>query len=528
MADQGKKNSAGSCGRPLSTGPGHGWQQNLLLLGILVLVMLVYFYWQAAQAKKEYIRHAADHNRLLVGMISSSLSNAMSSQEAIEKTIHAFIAGSAGFADYLDSVEPFSAEELASFALEANLTGIKIIRFNGDETEGPPEWAPVVDPQASAGTLLHFPDSRLYLIVRSRSYEPGWILVGFDSSMIDRLMEDIGLDRLLGDMQSLPLIKYVRLEKDSSLPVVGEKMTVDFVRAGHDHVAEISTNFHDGRLVLGLDANEYVSHLSQLWRDFIAVSILLVSLGLFFSWLLYRYQSAFLNRVKEFERQMARRREEAALGRAVATISHEVKNPLNAIGMGLQRLQLEMDNIPAEHKKLLHSMRLAVNRTSHIISDLKQYTQPISPHYQKIMPRELIEDVVAMYRRKCLEQNITITYDNRFKGSIEGDESLLGQVVENLLKNSIEAQPGGGYIKIVITGRDGMFTLAIENAGLTMSASEVGNMVEPYFTSKTSGCGLGLAVSKGIIEAHGGRINIEAVDEVILRVTVELPVKNPF
>lgn len=113
------------------------------------------------------------------------------------------------------------------------------------------------------------------------SYEPGWILVGFDSSVIDRLMENIGLDRLLGDMQSLPLIKYVRLEKDSSLPVVGEKMTVDFVRAGHDHVAEISTNFHDGRLVLGLDANEYVSHLSQLWRDFIAVSILLVSLGLF-------------------------------------------------------------------------------------------------------------------------------------------------------------------------------------------------------------------------------------------------------
>ena len=53
-------------------------------------------------------------------------------------------------------------------------------------------------------------------------------------------------------------------------------------------------------------------------------------------------------------------------------------------------------------------------------------------------------------------------------------------------------------------------------------------MVEPYFTSKTSGCGLGLAVSKGIVEAHGGRINIEAVDEVILRVMVELPVKKPF
>lgn len=152
MADQGKRNSAGSCGRPLSTGPGHGWQQNLLLLGILVLVMLVYFYWQAAQAKKEYIRHAADHNRLLVGMISSSLSNAMSSQEAIEKTIHAFIASSAGFADYLDSVEPFSAEELASFALEANLAGIKIIRFNGDEIEGPPEWGPCC---GSAGKFRH-------------------------------------------------------------------------------------------------------------------------------------------------------------------------------------------------------------------------------------------------------------------------------------------------------------------------------------------------------------------------------------
>ena len=136
---------------------------------------------------------------------------------------------------------------------------------------------------------------------------------------------------------------------------------------------------------------------------------------------------------------------------------------------------------------------------------------------------ELVEAALILYRQKTDDKKISTHYNSEFKGEIHADEGLIGQVIENLLKNAIEAQPHGGYINITVGRQVNDTVLVVENSGLTIKASDVDTILEPYVTTKTQGAGLGLALSKRIVEAHHGRLELEVPEKGILRVIVILP-----
>jgi signal transduction histidine kinase len=510
----------------LSPGKMPDWKTNLAVFGALILIVLGYFFWQAEKAQQSFYKRVADHSQMLAGMITFSLDNSNISQKALEKIIHSFLDSTAEFIDYLETVAPFTSGELASFAEEAGLAGISILRVDGIDTEGPPGWSPPVECQPTASSLTHYPESSLYLLTWPRSNEPGCILVGYDATDAEKLKERIGVNRLLQDLNKLPLIKYVRLEKNTTTSSGSSMEGINLLLAENNNVAEARMEFKGDTLVVGIEADKYIEHIRQLWLEFILFSVILAGLGLFFSWLLNRYQVAFLERVRGFERQMAHQHEEAALGRAAAIISHEIKNPLNAISMGLQRLKIETTTMSPDHQGLVDSMLQAVSRTNHIVSDLKRHTQPINPKYKKVLLHNIIEAAMTLYQQETDERNIAIRYNAFFQGEIEADESLLGQAIENLLKNGIEAQPHGGYIDISLSCQDDTTVLVIENSGLAIDASEVKNIMEPYFTTKTKGTGLGLAISRRIIEAHHGIISLEVPSQEVLRVIIKLPCRK--
>ncbi|MBU0674956.1 MAG: hypothetical protein KJ950_09965 [Proteobacteria bacterium] len=496
-----------------------------MILGSLVLIVLGYFFWQSRQVRHDFINRASEHSRMIAGMISFSLNNAQSSQSSIEQTIKIFLGGTIRFIDYLDGIEPFSPDELAAFAEEANLVGIRINRGSGVGVEAPSGWAPEVTCGSDADDLQHFKDLKLYLLTW-RDRDSTCIQVGFDSALTDDLAARIGLDRLIRDMNRLPLISYLRLEHLKESSGHSGQPVVQLINGKGGSVAETIMAFGpDQRLVVGVDAGSYTRRIRQMKHEFVVFSVLMIFLGFFFTWILSRYQMAFLSRVRGFERQMARQHEEAALGRAAATISHEINNPLNAIGMGLQRLEMELE-IPEEYTKLIGSMRQAVTRSSHIIGDLKQQALPLVPRFAQIDPRPLIEAVKILYQPRCEQQGIRVEWVDMYVGIIEADETILGQVIENVFKNAVEAQPTGGEIIIRTQGVLGHFQFRMENPGFVGDPSAIEKILEPYYTSKTKGAGLGLAVSRRIIEAHGGRIRVDVPEPGILLVEFELPVRQ--
>ena len=104
------------------------------------------------------------------------------------------------------------------------------------------------------------------------------------------------------------------------------------------------------------------------------------------------------------------------------------------------------------------------------------------------------------------------------------DRALLGQLLENVVKNGVEAQPSGGFLQAGIHRKGAGITITIASGGFTLAAGESGQIFEPYFTTKTQGTGLGLAISRKIVEAHGGTIQARPdLAQQSLTLIIELP-----
>jgi signal transduction histidine kinase len=232
----------------------------------------------------------------------------------------------------------------------------------------------------------------------------------------------------------------------------------------------------------------------------------LLVLGSFISWWLYRSQRFRLEQARHFERQLAKQQEEASLGRASSTIAHELRNPLNAIGIGLQRLQLEADVISEEHRHLLSAMREAVNRSNGVINRLRQYIHEFQIEPKTVNFSELITHSVDLYRQKFAEQSISISLALDSRAMIKGDYDLLGQLLDNILRNVLEAQPDGGYLSVKLEKQQQLWRLTIVNGGCFLSSMQEKQLFEPYFTTKAKGTGLGLSISRKIVEAHQGTV----------------------
>lgn len=506
-----------------------GWKGNLFLFVLLICCSLIYFYFQMFLVNKSFQKHSHEIAMVVSSVVRLNIERTMLSLQGVEEVMEIFLGNSADFVGYLDALEPFSDIELTAFVEEAGLAGIRLVRGNGEIVDGPSNWLPEKTLcQKSGMGLQHFEKQHIYSLIVPPVSVPGdkngCIIIGLHATRIEQLRERTGVEQLLSSLTRLPGIVSVEILPGQFPENKYIKPDVRLVLKENRSVAETRLLVGDNTLVIGFDARRFAKRVKLLRFEFVLFISVLIILGSFFSWLLYRYQAAEKKRTRDFERQLAHQNEEAALGRTTATIAHEVRNPLNAISIGLQRLQLEANELPEEHKKLLHSMDTAVQRTNRIITDLQKYSRPVEFVEQDIDISEIIQSVLTLYDQQCREQDIKISDNINSDVQVRGDKELLGQVCENLVKNAVEAQQNGGFIDVGLQRDQGKVYLTIENGGLTLSSEEFGKITEPYFTTKAKGCGLGLAVSKKIVEAHKGSIDIEADQgKATFRVIIQLP-----
>ena len=512
------------------------WQGNLLVFGLLIVVVLAYVYRQVQQAHQTFLSHARLNAGIIAGVIERNARSAVLSQEVVGEIIRTFVGNTARFVDYLDRVEPFSGAELTAFAAEAGLAGSRITGRDRKVTEGPAGWLSpeqmACSLQEGAGkedrkpVLRHLSADHLYCLVRARDRSPGCIVVGIDARQIEKLQEQISLDTLLAAMSGQAGIAHVRI-REAPDGTRGEHPAVRFIEEPNREVAETRLQLGEKQLVVGLNAARFFVRIRSLWREFFIFSAVLAAFGLLLSWLLYRFQQIHLGQVRDFERKLADQREDAALGRAAASITHEIGNPLNAISMGLQRLEMEAGTLDAEHRELISTMRRAVERTGGIISGIRRYARPLTPAKEPVRLDAIVEQILVLYRQQCASQAVAVSLDTRFGGAVIGDAPLLEEVVENLVKNGIEAQPGGGTLAVTLDGTATEAVLTVENGGFGLSPEETRRILDPYFTTKTRGTGLGLSIAKRIVEAHGGRMAVETPGTGSLLVRVFLPAAGP-
>ncbi len=345
---------------------------------------------------------------------------------------------------------------------------------------------------------------------------------------LDPLWDDREAGQLLARLNRLPGIASIALQR-SPVPSRGSEPVARLVLTEGRRLTETVIPLAGRNLVVALPAGHFAKRMQQMKGEFFLFAVSLLFFGCLSTWWLYHSQQRRIQEARDFERQIARQHEEAALGRAAATITHEIRNPLNAIGMGLQRLEIEASRLEPDHLDLVASMREAVARSNAIVSDLQRYVGGFLPMVQSVDITGLLTEVMGLYRVQCDLSGIDLSCKGAAGLMIEGDRRLLGQLFENLLKNAVESQPDGGRIAVSVEARAGICRLVFENDGFTLGPQESGEIFEPYFSTKSRGTGLGLAISKKIVEAHGGKFVWQPdLERHIFRLLVELPLRQQW
>jgi hypothetical protein len=381
------------------------WKANVAAFAFLVLFSAGTTMWQIHHMDRLFIRDAEEHARLAANIIKINAKSSLLASEALEEIISVFLQNSITFIDFLQSVEPFTRNELKAFAQKAGLAGVTIAG-HGQVVESSRGWLPVAPaqlcPRGEKGEkFISYPEQGLYLVARLAESTKSCIVAGIRNERIATLYSTINIRHTLKEISSLKGIRYVEMVEGSGAGGAAEQRRPVLKSRPEGYVVEVALPLSKNTLlVMGIDATPLQSRHRLRWMFFIMSTSILVIIGAALSIILYRHQRSQLERMKEVEAQLHRRREEANLGRYAAAIAHEIRNPLNAVSMGIQKIAMKKDGLPEADRKLLQVLLEELNRVARIISDLLNYARPVEPSPERADLSAMMGRAVLLARQR--------------------------------------------------------------------------------------------------------------------------------
>jgi PAS domain S-box-containing protein len=230
--------------------------------------------------------------------------------------------------------------------------------------------------------------------------------------------------------------------------------------------------------------------------------------------------------------ELARVGRVALMGELAASLAHEVNNPLGAMVANAsagQRLLARDALGPEELRELLADIVADGHRAREVIQGIRNMVRKSETSHSLIRPNEIIQDLVRIVRADALARKVSlVTEIDESIGPVMGDRVQLLQVLLNLTMNAFEALSvvRADLRRVVIrAGRDadGKICLSVLDCGPGFPAGIAEQLFEAFFSTKSEGTGMGLAIARGIIEAHGGTLTAENGDAGGARFTVCLP-----
>jgi signal transduction histidine kinase len=233
----------------------------------------------------------------------------------------------------------------------------------------------------------------------------------------------------------------------------------------------------------------------------------------------------YSRKMKEMERELEMKERLVSLGKLASGMAHEIRNPLNAISLSVQRLKREF--VPGEEKKdeylvFLDIIRKELTRVNGIVEEFLQSTRAQAP-FNKESLRDLIEEVIIIVGEKASSKGIFIENATDTGIIIECQRDRLKQAFYNVILNAIESMPSGGKIAITVKQKEGTVEISVKDSGPGISEESLGRIFEYYYTTKDKGMGLGLPISYMIVKDHGGDIKVTSAAGQGTTFTIVLP-----
>lgn len=224
-----------------------------------------------------------------------------------------------------------------------------------------------------------------------------------------------------------------------------------------------------------------------------------------------------ITEIKKLQNEIREKHRFEAMGKVIAGVAHEIRNPLFGISSIVQILEKEVTS--EQHKKLLQATLRETHRLKNLIEELLLYSRPSKLNIAKINLDMLIEKIKNFTSAFKNNINLNLSFDPDV--TINADIDKLSQVLLNIIENSISA--GCKNIDITSEKRDLLTLIKVQDDGIGIKDETIGRIFDPFFTTKKEGTGLGLSICKKIIEDHGGTIEIKSVSGSGTTVLFTLP-----
>ncbi len=213
-----------------------------------------------------------------------------------------------------------------------------------------------------------------------------------------------------------------------------------------------------------------------------------------------------LRQIRDLEEQVRQSEKLAAVGRLAAGVAHEVRNPLSSM-RGLARFLARGMDEASREAEYLKVMVGEIDRINRVVTGLLDFARPPRPELSSVDLNDLLRHTLGLVTDDARHQGVDIIEElseNSLKALADRDQTI--QAVLNVLLNGIEAMPDGGQLTVRTYTDSGQAVISIEDTGPGVEPEDRSQLFDPFYTTKKSGTGLGLALVARIMEAHHGRV----------------------
>ena len=344
--------------------------------------------------------------------------------------------------------------------------------------------------------------SALYMVTRT------WKSAQFSAEILAKVSKLASLLRVDLKPGSLMLRAYYPLRAERSLTNIEKNPIMGVLEFNQDITLDFMAMLNFERLVIAFS--------------------LITSLVLFFLVLtvLRRAERISNRQLKEKEKlifDLQQQEKLAGMGRMVAGVAHEIRNPLGIICSSSELILKKAHKEGSSHTRILEALHEEAKRLSRTVSEFLDYARPKRPTMMEFDVGKLLDQVAVFMEPEC--EKLGVTIDREYNGSLtaKGDKDLMYRAFYNLVANALQAMDGTGELFIRATHDEGRLHVTIHDTGPGFAPEHLDQVRDPFFTTKDTGTGLGLALVSTILESHGVEMHLSNAEDGGARIDIIFP-----
>ena len=492
----------------------------------------------------------------------------------LEESVAEYLLDAAHRVDLNDGEKPLSPSDLQSMTEQYLITSIEVYDQKGNLLKGwPPRFHSIgsrsflqelIEEKRSVFTnllgksLSREDEARWFSIAIWRKVIPGIVALHLNGEQMKRLFHLFAIQRAISDISLREGILFVSVQDASyntlahtDPTLIGKKEEDAFLKnslqnncpftrlqpaKNGEEIFEVATSFSFnnksmGLIRIGFTSKEIYSVLNQIKKNVVLSILFFILLGVSAITLIWVNQNRHLEKMREMEDRIQLAERLSSLGHLAAGVAHEIRNPLNAISMGIQRLKREFspqeESQKGEYASFTELILKEISRVNEIIEQFLTLSRPFQLDMRMSSLEQLLKSLITLFQEEASSQSIHLqTEIGPDLPLIEMDPERLTQAFINIMKNGMEAMHQGGILHIETHFFKDHVEVVISDSGSGIPPDQMEKIFNYYFTTKEKGSGLGLPIAHWIIEAHSGQLKMESQVGVGTKVTVMLPLKK--